>query len=150
VGAPAPDFTLPDQHRRPVRLADFIGRAEVVLVFFPFAFTPTCSGEIEALRDAGAALSRDDVAVLAVSCDPSSALRVFGEQLGIDTPLLSDFWPHGEVARAYGVFNAERGFATRGTFVIDRAGVVRWSVVNEADEPRDTADYVAAVDALRA
>ena len=148
VGAQAPAFELRSQHGELVRLSDFRGRRNVVLVFYPFAFTPTCSGELKAMSAEGAELDRDDVALLAVSCDPPASLRVFGEQLGVSYPLLSDFWPHGEVARAYGVFNAARGFAIRGTFVIDRAGVVRWKVVNGPGDARDAADYRLALVSL--
>jgi peroxiredoxin len=147
VGTQAPQFALRDQHGQTVRLADYRGRANVVLVFYPFAFTPTCTGELGAIRDAGLADS-DDVQVLGVSCDTTASLRAFAEREGIAHPLLSDFWPHGDVARAYGVFLEERGFATRGTFVIDREGVVRWAVVNSPGEARSTADYAAALAAL--
>ncbi|MDP9408651.1 MAG: peroxiredoxin [Actinomycetota bacterium] len=142
VGQPAPDFELPDQHGRPVRLSSFRGRSAVVLVFYPFAFTPTCTGEICAIRDEGAGLSRPDAQVLAVSCDPVPSLRVFAEQHGVEYPLLSDFWPHGEVSRTYGAFLEERGMATRATFVIDREGTVRWSVLNSPGEARNTQDYL--------
>lgn len=149
IGSPAPDFTLPDQHGRPVRLADLHGRANVVLVFFPHVFTPLCDGELGALRDAEPDIVGDDVALLAVSCDPTEALRVFAEQHGIGYPLLSDFWPHGEVSRAYGAFFEPRGFPLRATFVIDRGGVVRWRVVNSPGDARDVGDYRAALDRLR-
>lgn len=148
VGQEAPDFELKDQHGQAVRLSDLRGEKNVVLVFYPFAFTPTCTGEICSIRDEGSALAGDDVQVLAISCDPSPSLRAFAEQQGVDYPLLSDFWPHGEVSRAYGVFLEERGMATRGTFVIDRGGVVRWSVLNTPGEARSTGDYHRALAAL--
>ncbi len=145
IGGPAPDFALPDQHRQTVRLSDFAGRKTVVLVFYPLAFTPTCTGELCAIRDEGAALDNHDVQVLGISCDTTAALRAFAEQEKIAYPLLSDFWPHGEVARAYGVFFEQRGIAMRGTFIIDPAGVVRWSVVNPGGEARDTKEYADAL-----
>jgi peroxiredoxin len=144
VGARAPDFELRDQHGQPVRLSDFRGRRNVVLVFFPLAFTPTCTGELCAIRDESA-LDTGDVQVVAVSCDSSAALRVFAEQEGLDYPLLSDFWPHGAVSSAYGVFLERRGFAARGTFLIDKDGIVRWSVVNWAGDARSTQDYRRAI-----
>lgn len=137
VGAPAPDFDLRDQHGQHVRLSDLRGRP-VVLVFYPFAFTRVCTGELRALRDELASL---DAAVMAVSCDSMYALRVFAEQEGLEYPLLADFWPHGEVARSYGVFDAELGCAKRGTFVIDGDGIVIWTVVNSIAEARDIEDY---------
>jgi len=141
VGQEAPDFELRNQHREAVRLSDFRGRSNVVLVFYPLAFTPTCTSEISALRDAEPPLGNESVQVLAVSCDPTSALKVFAEQQGVDYHLLSDFWPHGAVARDYGAFLADRGFATRATYIIDKAGVVRWAVVNPPGTARDPADY---------
>jgi peroxiredoxin len=145
VGQEAPDFELRNQHREPVRLSDFRGRKNVLLVFYPLAFTPLCTGEICALRDEGAALDNDRAQVLAVSCDPSSALKVFAEQQNVSYHLLSDFWPHGAVARAYGAFLEDRGIATRATYLIDTAGVVRWAVVNSPGEARDPADYQKAL-----
>ncbi len=145
IGDPAPDFELRDQHGQPVRLSHFAGRSNVVLVFYPYAFTPTCTGELCALRDERGAFEREDVAVLAISCDPMPALRVFAEQEGVNYPLLSDFWPHGATARAYGVFLEARGIAIRGTFLVDKSGIVRWSVVNHSGDARSTDDYQKAL-----
>ncbi len=147
-GTKAPDFELRDQHGQTVALADFRGVRSVMLVFFPFAFTGVCTGELCALRDRLPAFVNDEVQLLAVSNDPASALRVFSDQEGFDYPLLSDFWPHGTVSRAYGVFDEEKGCALRGTFVIDQEGVVRWTVVNALPDARDVNDYVTALAAL--
>lgn len=147
LGREAPDFELRNQFGEPVRLTSYRGRSNVVVVFFPKAFTPTCTGELDAIRDALGTFGEDTV-VLGVSCDTEAALRVYAEQQGYEFALLSDFWPHGEVARRYGVFLEDRGFARRGTFVLDRDGVVRWSVVNSPSDARSTADYVAALAAL--
>jgi mycoredoxin-dependent peroxiredoxin len=149
VGSPAPGFALPDQHGRTVRLEDFRGRRNVVLVFYPFAFTSVCAGELQALQAQSAAFEREDAQILAVSCDSMHTLRVFSDQEGLDFPLLSDFWPHGEAARAYGVFAEDKGCALRGTFVIDRSGVVRWSVANALPDARDLHEYVKALEAVR-
>ena len=143
VGDPAPDFTLRDQHGADVTLAELRG-TPVVLLFYPFAFSRVCSGELRAIRDDLPAFG-EDVHVLGLSCDPMFALRVFADQDRLDFPLLSDFWPHGAVAKAFGVFNEERGSATRGTFVIDRDGIVRWTVVHWDNSPRDDADYRVAL-----
>lgn len=147
-GDEAPDFELKDQHGQTVRLRDFRGQRNVVLVFYPAAFTPTCTGELTELRAERGRLADDDVAVLGISCDPLPALRVFAERQGIEFPLLADFWPHGEVARSYGVFLEGKGIATRGTFVIDKSGVLRWSVVNSPGQARHTADYEKALASL--
>ena len=148
VGDQAPDFELKDQHGTPVRLSSFRGSKNVVLVFYPLAFSGVCSGELCTLRDEFPSVSRGDTELLTVSVDAMWAHRAWAEQEHFEFPLLSDFWPHGSVASAYGVFDSERGIATRGTFVIGKDGVVRWKVVNPIPEPRDIADYQKALAAL--
>ncbi|MFM9589669.1 peroxiredoxin [Streptomyces scabiei] len=148
VGDKAPDFELKDNHGATVRLADFRGEKNVVVLFYPFAFTGVCTGELCELRDNLPRFVNDDVQLLAVSNDSIHTLRVFAEQEGLEYPLLSDFWPHGEVSRAYGVFDADKGCAVRGTFIIDKEGVVRWSVVNALPDARDLNEYLAALDTL--
>ena len=148
VGQQAPDFELKDQHGTPVRLSDFRGRKNVVLVFYPLAFSGVCSGELRAMRDEFPEAARDDVELLTVSVDSVYALRAWSDTEAFGFPLLSDFWPHGDVARSYGVFDNNRGIATRGTFIIDKDGVVRWKVVNPVPEARDIADYQKALAAL--
>jgi peroxiredoxin len=148
VGDQAPDFELADQHGTPVRLSLFRDSKNVVLVFYPLAFSGVCSGELCTLRDEFPSVSRADTELLTVSVDAMWAHRAWAEQQHFEFPLLSDFWPHGEVAKAYGVFDSERGIATRGTFVIDKDGVVRWKVVNPIPQARDIADYQKALAAL--
>jgi mycoredoxin-dependent peroxiredoxin len=145
LGAEAPDFELRDQHGRPVRLSSYRGDKVVALVFYPYAFTRVCSGELATLRDRMPDFESDTVQLLAISCDPMFTLRAFAEREGLEFPLLSDFWPHGQVASAYDVFDADRGHARRSTVVVDRAGAVRWTVDNEIGEARDEADLVAVV-----
>ncbi|MDT9692215.1 peroxiredoxin [Streptomyces sp. P9(2023)] len=148
VGTKAPEFELKDNHGRTVRLSDFRGEKNVVLLFYPFAFTGVCTGELGELRDHLPAFVNDDTQLLAVSNDSIHTLRVFADQEGLEYPLLSDFWIHGEASRAYGVFDEEKGCAVRGTFIIDKEGVVRWSVVNALPDARDLNDYVKALDTL--
>ncbi|MFD5338867.1 peroxiredoxin [Streptomyces hawaiiensis] len=148
AGEKAPDFELKDNHGRAVRLSGFRGRKNVVLLFYPFAFTGVCTGELCELRDNLPQFSDRDTELLAVSNDSIHTLRVFAEQEGLEYPLLSDFWPHGNVSRAYGVFDEDKGCAVRGTFVIDKEGVVRWTVVNGLPDARDLNDYVKALDSL--
>ena len=149
VGQEAPDFELNDQHGQPVRLSSFRGAKNVVLVFYPLAFSPVCSGELCALReDFPEVTTRDDVELLTVSVDSLFAHRVWAEQENFQFSLLADFWPHGAVAKQYGVFDEARGLAIRGTFVIDKEGVVRWSVVNPIPQARDIADYQKALSEL--
>jgi mycoredoxin-dependent peroxiredoxin len=145
IGRPAPDFELADQHGTPVRLSSFRGRRDVVLVFFPWAFSSVCTGELVALRAELAEFVNDTTQLLAVSIDSKFVQRRFAEHEGLDFPLLADSWPHAGVARAYGVFDDVAGAALRGTFVIDRTGVLRWSVVRGIGEPRDPAEYKRAL-----
>ena len=137
TGDPAPEFSLRDQHGATVTLSSYRGEKAVVLMFYPFAFSGVCTGELCDVRDQLPTFESDHVQVLAISCDPVFALRAFAEQDGLTFPLLSDFWPHGEVAKAYGAFNEQRGCAQRSTFIVDREGILRWSVHNEMPDARD-------------
>ena len=128
VGDIAPDFSLKNQFGEIVTLSEFKGK-NVVLMFYPFAFTGKCTEELCAIRDERNDFVNDGTQILSISCDPSSSLKIFAEEQGLTTPLLSDFWPHGQVSKAYGVFLEDLGFANRGTFVIDKTGVIRWKVV---------------------
>ena len=148
VGDAVPDFTLRDQHGRRRSLAQWRDERSVVLVFFPFAFSGVCTGELRELREQSGRIAEAGGELLAVSCDPMFALRVFADQDGLEFPLLSDYWPHGEVARAYGVFEEQGGFAARGTFLIDTDGIVRWTLVNSVGEARDFSGYHAALKTL--
>lgn len=150
VGDEAPDFELPDQSRQPVRLSDYRGKKHVVLVFYPMSFTRVCETEMLGLRDDIGTYQNEDVAVLAVSCDSTATHREWAQQKGFDFPLLSDFWPHGEVAREYGVFSDRAGVARRGTFIIDKEGIVRFRVVNEIPEARDQQEYERVLEEIGA
>ena len=141
VGQQAPDFTLPNQHGESVTLSQYRGDKNVIVTFYPWAFTGTCTGELSAIRDRVESFDNDDTVTLAISCDAKFSLRVFADQERYTFQLLSDHWPHGATAQAYGVFVEARGAARRGTFIIDKAGVVRWSVVNEIAEARDPDEY---------
>ncbi len=148
VGDPAPDFTLRDQHGQQVGLSSMRGHCPVLVVFYPFAFSRICTGELGGIRDELASFGSAGVQVLAISCDPVFTLRAWAEAEGYDFPLLSDFWPHGDVARAYGVFNPRTGAALRGSFLVDAGGVLRWSVVNPTGRARDVTGYHEAIGAL--
>jgi peroxiredoxin len=148
IGDEAPDFELTDQHGTPVKLSSFRGQKNVVLVFYPLAFSGVCSGELCALREEFPEADRDDVELLTVSVDSFFTHRAWADAENFQFGLLADFWPHGAVAKQYGVFDDEKGLAVRGTFVIDKQGVVRWSVVNPIPQARDIADYQKALAAL--
>ena len=145
VGQQAPDFELKDQHGTPVRLSGFQGRKNVVLVFYPLAFSGVCSGELCTLRDDFPEVTGEDVELLTVSVDSTFVLRTWADRDGFAFSMLSDFWPHGAVAKLYGVFDADKGVATRGTFIIDKSGVIRWMVMNPIPQARDIAEYKKAL-----
>ncbi|MBS1695439.1 MAG: peroxiredoxin [Actinobacteria bacterium] len=145
VGDTAPEFTLKDQNGRHVALGEFRGAKDVLLVFFPLAFTGICEGELGEIRDRLPIYENDTTATLAISVGPPPTHKIWAVQSGFTFPLLSDFWPHGAVSQAYGVFNADGGFPNRGTFLVDRSGVIRFAEMNQPGEPRDQAVWAAAL-----
>ena len=136
TGESAPEFDLAVSHEQRVRLSDFRGRSNVLLVFHPFAFTPVCEDEARDLQENLQAFRDAETEIVFVSCDPSAARQAWREQLGAEYTFASDFWPHGAAAKAYGVFNETNGAPHRGTFLIDKEGIVIWSLVKERDERR--------------
>jgi peroxiredoxin len=145
TGTQAPEFTLPDQNKQPVTLSSFRGQKNVLLVFYPFAFSPVCTNELRQVRDELPRYQNENVQILAVSTDPTFSPKAFAVAEGYEFPLLSDFWPHGELARTYGVFNETPGMANRGTFVIDKDGLVRFNEMNPPGMPRDQDDWLRAL-----
>jgi len=144
AGEPAPELDLPDQHGSRVRLSELRGK-RVLLVFYPFAFTGVCTGEVTGLRDHADQIRTDSTEVLAISCDPVPALRIFDSRYQLGIPLLSDFWPHGSAATSYDAFDPEIGAATRVSYVIDADGRIAWSVRAGLREARDLDDQIAAL-----
>ncbi len=146
VGDQAPDFTLNDQNNQERTLSEFRGDRNVLVVFYPLAFSGICTGELDRLRDDLAEFT--GVQVLAVSVDSVYTLKAWSNQQGYDFPLLADFWPHGKVAQAYGVFNDHAGIANRGTFLVDTDGVIRFAEMNGPGESRDQTVWKQALAAL--
>ncbi|MET4095041.1 peroxiredoxin [Arthrobacter sp. UYCu712] len=147
VGEPAPDFELVNQFGEPVTLTGLRGRT-AVLVFFPFAFSGICTGELCEIRDNLALFEDADAVVVGISVDSKFSQRAYAEKEGYTFDLLADFWPHGDAATRYGVFDPESGMARRGTFIIDASGIVRYVVVNPRGQARDFAEYRAALAGL--
>jgi peroxiredoxin len=141
VGDLAPDFELVDTAKEPVRLSTYRGTKDVVVLFLPGAFTRTCTGELCALRDDLSEYQNEGTELLVISVDQPASQKRWAEEQGFTFPILSDFWPHGAVAESYGVLDGEKGTALRGTFIVDRQGVVRWKVVNGSRDPREPAEY---------
>ena len=146
----APDFELPNQFGEHIRLGEFRGKKAVALVFFPLAFSSTCTTELCALRDNLSLFQTDEVELIGISVDSKATLRAFAEAEGYDFTLLADFWPHGEVAREYGVFLEEKGFANRATFLIDIDGVIRASFITAPGQARSIEEYTEALRELHA
>ena len=148
IGEAVPDFTLVNQHGEKITLSSFKGKKNVVVVFYPFSFSGTCTGELCALRDNLASFQNESAELLAISCDAMHSQRAFAEKEGYKFPVLADFWPHGATAKAYGIFNEERGCPIRGTFIIDKEGILRWQIVNGMGDARNIDDYKGALAAL--
>lgn len=148
VGQSAPDFTLVSQHGESISLSSFRGHKNVVLIFFPWAFSGICTGELCEITERLGSLDNDETATLAIACDSKFTMRIFAEREGYTFPLLSDHWPHGAVTQAYGVFNDELGVAFRGSFVIDKQGVVQYAAMNGIGDARDPAEYEKVIASL--
>jgi len=148
LGGPAPDFTLRDQFGQDVTLSSYRGEKAVAIVFYPYAFSGVCTGEVAGLRDRLAELMTCGSEILAISCDPVYSLRAFADADGLNFPLLSDFWPHGAVTRAYGVFDSTRGAPRRSSYILDKAGTVRWSVHNANPDGRDLDEHLKELRSL--
>jgi peroxiredoxin len=141
VGQPAPDFTARNQHGELVSTASLRG-APVVLLFYPWAFSSICRAELAAVRDEHDRFTAASARVLAVSCDSMFTLRAYADAEQVTFDLLSDHWPHGSIARAYGVFDQEAGCAQRGSFLLDADGMVTWALVNGIGEPRSLTELL--------
>jgi peroxiredoxin len=136
TGDRAPEFDLEVAHGERVRLSDFRGRSNVLLVFHPFAFTPVCEEEARDLQANLQSFRNAQTEIVFVSCDPAPARQAWKRELGAEYVFASDFWSHGAAAKAYGVFNETTGAPHRGTFLIDKEGTVIWSLVKITDERR--------------
>lgn len=148
VGAQAPDFTLSDQHGEELTLSELVAEGPVALVFFPLAFSGICTGELCELRDNLAIFADSKVRLLGISVDSVWTLKAWADQEGYEFSILSDFWPHGQVAKEYGVFVEEAGIATRATLVIGEGRRVLASFETAPGEARDFASYRDALAAI--
>jgi len=147
VGQQAPDFTLPDTHNTPVRLSELRGDG-VLVVFFPFAFSRICHRELAELNERIEDFDGAGVHLLAISCDSVHSQRAWAAQEEFEITLLSDFWPHGHVSRAYGVFDPEAGHPGRGSILIDAGGSVAWTTFSPPGQPRSLTEQLQAARAL--
>ncbi len=148
IGGSAPDFTLRDQFGQDVTLSSFRGSKAVAILFYPYAFSNVCTGELSGIRSRLDQFLTFDSEVLAISCDPVYSLRAFADSDGLNFPLLSDFWPHGAVASAYDVFDEAKGCPRRSSYVIDKDGVLCWSVHHAMSDGRDLDEHLRQLQAL--
>ena len=147
IGDMAPDFSLANQFGEPVALSELRG-TPVALVFYPFAFSGICTGELCELRDNLGDFQDAGVRLLAISVDTKYTLRAYAEAEGYAFDLLADFWPHGEVAQAYGAFDPVRGMAGRSTFLISAEGTIADMFTTPAGQARALARYRQALERL--
>lgn len=145
VGEQAPDFTLIDQFGQEFTLSEHRGDKAVLIVFYPWAFSGVCTGELSGFRDRLGDVETDDCTLATISCDAIYSQRSFADRDGLFFPLLSDFWPHGEVTAAYGVLDERTGAPRRSSFLVGKDGTVLWSMHNELMESRDLDAHAAAV-----
>ncbi len=145
AGEPAPEFTLRDQDGEEVSLADYRGR-KVLLVFYPLDFSPVCSDQLSIYQEVKPQIAEKGVEMVGISVDHGFAHKAFQESLGIDTPLLADFEPKGEVARAYGAYIEATGHANRSLVLIDEEGTVEWA--HESSTPLEIPGANLIFDAL--
>lgn len=150
VGELAPDFTLHDQNNEEFTLSSFRGEKAVLLIFYPLAFSGICTGELGVVNVHIEEFQNDTVQTVSISVDSVFSQKIFADREGFEFPLLSDFWPHGGLAQTYGVFNEATGFANRGTFLVDRDGIIRFAEMNQPGDGRDAQDWLKAIAALPA
>lgn len=148
IGSEAPDFEGRSTSGQTIKLSDYRGKKHVMLVFYPFAFSRTCTAEFCEMRDEMPTVCSDDVEVLGISPDSAFTLKAWKAAEGYVNEFVSDFWPHGEISRAYGVFHEASGSSMRGTFLIDKDGVLRWSEIQEDWQARDQSNWRAALASL--
>lgn len=148
IGAVAPDFELRNQHGQTVSSRELLSRRSILVVFVPLAFSAVCSDEVAQLDEWRDVAASAGVEILVISVDSTATLRAWSDDASFQLSLLSDFWPHGEVAQAFGVFLSDKGFARRVSFLIDQSGVVRDVIESSLGEARLFADYERAIVAL--
>ncbi len=148
IGDHAPDFELVNQFGQNVKLSDFRGKKPVVIVFYPLSFSGICTGELCEIRDNFAKFENENVELLAISVDSKFVQKQFAEHEGYKFSVLADFWPHGAVAKAYGVFLEDAGISNRATFVVNKDGELVAKFVTAPGQARSLSEYDRALASL--
>ena len=148
IGDSAPDFTLVNQFGADVSLSDFRGKKNVVIVFYPLSFSGICTGELCELRDNFSQFASAEVELLAISVDSKFVQKKFADSEGYEFSVLADFWPHGAVAKSYGVFIEEAGISNRATFVINKLGDLVAKFITAPGQARSLDEYNKALATL--
>jgi len=147
VGDTAPDFELEDQNGKKVRLSDYRGKKNVLLAFFPFAFSPVCTNELGELKEKEDVVLKLDAQVMAASVDSTWTQRAFAKELGVKFSILSDF--SKKVSPLYGSLYEDKGFTKRAIFVIDKKGKVAYRRMYEPATQPDIEEALAIVKKLK-
>jgi peroxiredoxin len=145
VGQVAPEFTLKDQNQQEIKLADFRGKHNVVLMFYPLDWSPVCSKEHACMAGDIKQFEQLDAAVLGLSVDSVWSHKAFAEKLGIKYSLLADFQPRGEVAARYGMYLADKGITGRAIAIINKAGNVAWFKQYDIPQAPDIKEVATAL-----
>jgi len=148
IGDQVPNFSLVNQYGETVSLVDFRGKKNVVVVFYPLSFSGICTGELCELRDNFSQFERSDVELLAISVDSKFVQKQFAEHEGYKFSVLADFWPHGAVAKQFGVFIEDSGIANRATFVINKEGELVSKFITAPGQARSLDEYSKALASL--
>jgi mycoredoxin-dependent peroxiredoxin len=150
VGQVAPDFALKDQHQKEVKLSDFAGKRNVVLVFYPLDWSPVCTNEHACFVNDMKQFATLDAEVLGVSVDSVWSHKAFAEKMGISYSLLADFQPRGAMAEKYGVYLAERGITGRAIIIVNKAGKIAWAKNYDIPVVPDVKEVAAALQQVKA
>lgn len=147
VGDAAPDFELEDQNGKKVKISQFKGKKNVILAFFPFAFSPVCTNELGELKEKEETISKLDTQILAASVDSTWSQKVFAKELRVRFPLLSDFGK--KAATSYGSLYEDKGFAKRTVFVVDKQGRIAYKRQYEPAQQPDIEEALAVLKKLK-
>ena len=150
VGQTAPDFSLKDQYDKDVKLSDFAGKKNVVLVFYPLDWSPVCSNEHACLVNEMKRFETLDAAVLGVSVDSAWSHKAYAEKMGIKYSLLADFNPRGAMADKYGIYLAEKGITGRAIVIVGKDGKVAWAKNYDIPVVPDVAEVASALQQVKA